>query len=160
MNWQEQLAHLQKRVGVYPLSLEDRKDVVSMTILTLLEKEHLYTEEGKRKKWLNTFLHNQYRKFISRSVRFRKYMEKKSHLLKEDEVYEHQFNIYSFSRPVQRALDSIPEHNRHAMIKVYIEGWTTQELAKEEQAPKGTISSRLLRGRTQMRELLSEMEIE
>jgi RNA polymerase sigma-70 factor, ECF subfamily len=159
MNWQEQLAHLQKRVGVYPLSVEDRKDVVSMTILALLEKEHLYTEEGKRKKWLNTFLHNQYRKFISRSSRLRKYMEKKSHLIKGDEVCEHSFNSSTFSRPVQRALDSIPDNTRHAMIKVYIEGWTTQELAKEEQTSKGTITSRLSRGSAQMRELLSEVEI-
>jgi RNA polymerase sigma-70 factor, ECF subfamily len=53
-----------------------------------------------------------------------------------------------------QALDELPDELRAAVWLVDVEGFTQREAAGMQDAPEGTIASRLFRGRRQLREAL------
>lgn len=61
---------------------------------------------------------------------------------------------------IQRALMSLPEETRMAIYYADVEGFSYAEIADIMDTPRGTVMSRLNRGRTRLRELLFALATE
>ena len=59
-------------------------------------------------------------------------------------------------RAVHEALSQMPAQFRRAVILFELEGWTYEEIAELEAVSVGTVKSRLSRGRSSLRRLLSD----
>ncbi len=59
-------------------------------------------------------------------------------------------------RAVHEALSQMPAQFRRAVILFELEGWTYEEIAELEDVSVGTVKSRLSRGRSSLRRLLSD----
>ena len=59
-----------------------------------------------------------------------------------------------YSEPVQKALDSLPEEFRTAMLLADVEGYDYSEIAAILNVPIGTVRSRISRGRERLRSQL------
>jgi RNA polymerase sigma-70 factor, ECF subfamily len=60
-----------------------------------------------------------------------------------------------YSEPVQKALESLPEDYRIAVLLADVEGYDYAEVAQMLNIPIGTVRSRISRGREKLRALLS-----
>lgn len=59
-------------------------------------------------------------------------------------------------RELRELVMSLPENERLPIVLHYLEGFSTQEIASALRCPKGTILSRMSRGRRQLKRFLTE----
>jgi len=57
---------------------------------------------------------------------------------------------------LRNALTAVDPRYREALTLVYVEGWKVEETARQLGVPEGTIKTRLLRGRSALRKILTE----
>ena len=69
---------------------------------------------------------------------------------------ERLFMNITYSEGVQKALDSLPEDFRAAILLCDVEQMEYQEIAETLRVPIGTVRSRISRGRTMMRKILEQ----
>ena len=62
--------------------------------------------------------------------------------------------------PLQEALKSLPNDTRLSIVLYYLEGMKVSEVAQAQGVSEGTVKSRLSRGRTMLKGLLTEEEHE
>ena len=126
---------------------ETADDLVQDTLVRALRSEHLF-HGGDVRSWLYTILTNLNRNRL-RSLARRPVMT----LLGEDDAPD-MSGPEAGSRDIERALASLVEEQRAALLLVVLEGLTYREVAEVQGVPVGTVMSRLARARAQIKAFL------
>src|SRR5262245_10569082 len=126
---------------------ETADDLVQDTLVRALRSEHLF-HGGDVRSWLYTILTNLNRNRL-RSLARRPVMT----LIGDDDAPD-MSGPEAGSRDIERALASLVEDQRAALLLVVLEGLTYREVAEVQGVPVGTVMSRLARARAQIRAFL------
>jgi RNA polymerase sigma-70 factor, ECF subfamily len=126
---------------------ETADDLVQDTVVRALRSEHLF-HGGDVRSWLYTILTNLNRNRL-RSLARRPVMT----LLGDDDAPD-MSGPEAGSRDIERALASLVEEQRAALLLVVLEGLTYREVAEVQGVPVGTVMSRLARARAQIKAFL------
>jgi len=147
--------------GAYRLTRNagDAEDLVQDTVLRAYRFWHTYQEGSNCKAWLfkilsNTFINSYQRKRRSGEILNAAIAEQAStdgvliqakslNQLSPEELLVQQ----SMSEDVERALASIPDDFRVAVVLCDVEGFSYKEISEILECPVGTVMSRLYRGR-------------
>lgn len=122
-------------------------DLVQDTLVRALRSEHLF-HGGDIRSWLYTILTNLNRNRL-RSLARRPAMQ-----AIEDNDAPDMTGPEAGARDIERALASLAEDQRTALLLVVLEGLTYREVAEVQGVPIGTVMSRLARARMQIRAYL------
>lgn len=107
------------------------------------------SDTSRMRAWMFSILRFQYTKLLR--------MEKKSVGTSEylDDVHSKPDTTSETTDLVQEALNQLDEKNKLPLLLVSMEGMSVDEAAKVLEIPRGTVLSRLHRGRERLREILS-----
>jgi RNA polymerase sigma-70 factor (ECF subfamily) len=122
-------------------------DLVQDTLVRALRSEHLF-HGGDVRSWLYTILTNLNRNRL-RSLARRPPLT----VIGEDDASEMAVSDGG-GRDIERALASLVEDQRAALLLVVLEGLTYREVAELQGVPIGTVMSRLARARAQIKSFL------
>jgi len=167
---QAALEHLDALYG-YAMSLVrnpvDADDLVQETYLRGVQAAREKTPEGHFKAWLFTILRNIWINQWRRQHHGPEFVQIGS----VQELPEHadQWAADEMHRPdalmerqllrdeIVRAIESLPDVYREAIVLRYIEGFSYNEIAEILQCPAGTVMSRISRARAELRRRLSDL---
>jgi RNA polymerase sigma-70 factor (ECF subfamily) len=119
-------------------------DLVQDTLVRALRSEHLF-HGGDIRSWLYTILTN-----LNRN-RLRSLARRPMLLSIEDNDAPDMAGPEAGQRDIVRALDSLVEEQRSALLLVVLEGLSYREVADVQGVPIGTVMSRLARARVQIK---------
>ncbi|AXK80981.1 RNA polymerase subunit sigma-70 [Pseudolabrys taiwanensis] len=119
-------------------------DLVQDTLVRALRSEHLFQGEEVRS-WLYTILTN-----LNRN-RLRSLARRPSLSSIEDNDAPDASGPEAGSRDIERALATLAEDQRQALLLVVLEGLSYREVAEVQGIPIGTVMSRLARARMQIK---------
>jgi RNA polymerase sigma-70 factor (ECF subfamily) len=122
-------------------------DLVQDTLVRALRSEHLFHGEEVRS-WLYTILTN-----LNRN-RLRSLARRPPLSPLEDNDAPDLAGPEAGGRDIERALATLAEEQRHALLLVVLEGLTYREVAEVQGVPIGTVMSRLARARVQIKSYL------
>src|SRR5450432_2613169 len=126
---------------------ETADDLVQDTLVRALRSEHLF-HGGDVRSWLYTILTNLNRNRL-RSLSRRPPMSPL-----EDNDAPDLAGPEAGGRDIERALATLVEDQRHALLLVALEGLSYREVAEVQGVPIGTVMSRLARARAQIKQYL------
>ena len=127
--------------------VETADDLVQDTLVRALRSEHLFQGEEVRS-WLYTILTNLNRNRLRSLVR-RPTMSS----IEENDVPD-LAGPEAGGRDIERALATLVEDQRTALLLVVLEGLSYREVAEVQGVPIGTVMSRLARARVQIKTYL------
>jgi RNA polymerase sigma-70 factor (ECF subfamily) len=142
---------------------DDAHDLVQDAYLRAFRFYHRYEHIANYKAWLFTITKNL---FINRYHQRAREVSLTELEIVEDDPYEspkeilvaasdrHQRGL--FRRDFQRAMDSLPEKLRLAVLLKDVEGFDYKEIAEIMSCPLGTVMSRLSRGRNLLKKALKD----
>jgi RNA polymerase sigma-70 factor, ECF subfamily len=119
-------------------------DLVQDTLVRALRSEHLF-HGGDVRSWLYTILTN-----LNRN-RLRSLSRRPTHSSIEDNDAPDSSGPEAGGRDIERALASLVDDQRIALLLVVVEGLTYREVADIQGVPIGTVMSRLARARTHIK---------
>jgi RNA polymerase sigma-70 factor, ECF subfamily len=122
-------------------------DIVQDTLMRALRSEHLF-QGDKIHSWLLTILINLNRNRL-RSLARRPRISS----IKENDASDFA-GPEAGGRDIERALSTLTEDQRSALLLVVLEGLSYREVAKLQGVPMGTVTSRLARAREQIKTYL------
>jgi RNA polymerase sigma-70 factor, ECF subfamily len=122
-------------------------DLVQDTLVRALRSEHLF-HGGDIRSWLYTILTN-----LNRN-RLRSLARRPTLMVLSDDDAPDMTGPEAGSRDIERALASLVEDQRAALLLVVLEGLTYREVAEVQRVPIGTVMSRLARARVQIKAFL------
>jgi RNA polymerase sigma-70 factor, ECF subfamily len=122
-------------------------DLVQDTLVRALRSEQLF-RGGEVRSWLYTILTN-----LNRN-RLRSLARRPPMLPIEDTDDGPNLAVETGSRDIERALATLLEEQRSALLLVALEGLTYREAANVQGVPIGTLMSRLARARVQIKSYL------
>jgi len=122
-------------------------DLVQDTLVRALRSEHLF-HGGDIRSWLYTILTN-----LNRN-RLRSLARRPMLLPLEDNDTTDLTGPEAGGRDIERALGTLVEDQRSALLLVVLEGLTYREVAEVQGVPIGTVMSRLARARVQIKNYL------
>ena len=122
-------------------------DLVQDTLVRALRSEHLF-HGGEIRSWLYTILTN-----LNRN-RLRSLARRPMHASLEDNDAPDMAGPEAGSRDIERALATLVEDQRNALLLVVLEGLSYREVAEVQGVPIGTVMSRLARARVQIKNYL------
>lgn len=122
-------------------------DLVQDTLVRALRSEHLFQGEDVRS-WLYTILTN-----LNRN-RLRALARRPTLMSIEDNDASELAGPEAGQRDIERALATLVEDQRDALLLVVLEGLSYREVAKVQGIPIGTVMSRLSRARAQIKSYL------
>lgn len=122
-------------------------DLVQDTLVRALRSEHLF-HGGEVRSWLYTILTNLNRNRL-RSLSRRPPMSS----IEENDA-PNMAGPEAGGRDIERALATLVEDQRHALLLVVLEGLSYREVAEVQGVPIGTVMSRLARARVQIKTYL------
>jgi RNA polymerase sigma-70 factor (ECF subfamily) len=122
-------------------------DLVQDTLVRALRSEHLF-HGGDVRSWLYTILTN-----LNRN-RLRSLARRPSLSPIEDNDAPELAGPEAGGRDIERALATLVEEQRNALLLVVLEGLTYREVAEVQGVPIGTVMSRLARARAQVKSYL------
>lgn len=138
---------------------QDAEDLVQETFLRAWRSLHTYRPGTNPKAWLFRILHNahidRYRA-STRAVSTVDEMEGQDPAFVVHDTPESLVLSGVMDAEVREALMSLPEVFRTCLILADLEGFTYQEIADILGIPRGTVMSRLFRGRRAMRKALAQ----
>jgi len=127
--------------------VETADDLVQDTLVRALRSEHLF-HGGDVRSWLYTILTN-----LNRN-RLRSLARRPTLLPIEDADAPDTSGPEAGGRDIARALATLVEEQRAALLLVVLEGLTYREVAEVQGVPIGTVMSRLARARAQVKAYL------
>jgi RNA polymerase sigma-70 factor (ECF subfamily) len=127
--------------------VEIADDLVQDTLVRALRSEHLF-HEGDVRSWLYTILTN-----LNRN-RLRTLARRPTLASIEEEDAPGPSAPETGARDIERALATLVEDQRAALLLVVLEGLSYREVAEVQGVPIGTVMSRLARARAQLRAYL------
>jgi RNA polymerase sigma-70 factor (ECF subfamily) len=122
-------------------------DLVQDTLVRALRSEHLF-HGGDVRAWLYTILTN-----LNRN-RLRSLARRPTLIPIEDDDAPDLAGPETGTRDIERALATLVEDQRNALLLVVLEGLSYREVAEVQGVPIGTVMSRLARARTQIKAYL------
>ena len=122
-------------------------DLVQDTLVRAIRSEHLF-HGGDVRKWLYTILTN-----LNRN-RLRSLARRPTHMSIEDNDAPDFAGPEPGGRDIERALATLVDDQRTALLLVVLEGLTYREVAEIQGVPIGTVMSRLARARMQIKSYL------
>jgi RNA polymerase sigma-70 factor (ECF subfamily) len=122
-------------------------DLVQDTLVRALRAQHLF-HGGDIRSWLYTILTN-----LNRN-RLRTLARRPTITAIDDNDAPAIAGSEAGARDIERALDSLVEDQRAALLLVVLEGLTYREVARVQGVPIGTVMSRLARARMQIKSYL------
>ena len=122
-------------------------DLVQDTLVRALRSEHLF-HGGEVRSWLYTILTN-----LNRN-RLRSLARRPTLSPLEDNDAPDLAGPEAGGRDIERALATLVEDQRNALLLVVLEGLTYREVAEVQGVPIGTVMSRLARARVQIKNFL------
>jgi RNA polymerase sigma-70 factor (ECF subfamily) len=122
-------------------------DLVQDTLVRALRSEHLF-HGGDVRSWLYTILTN-----LNRN-RLRSLARRPALSSLEDNDAPDLAGPEAGARDIERALATLVEDQRDALLLVVLEGLTYREVAEVQGVPIGTVMSRLARARVQIKSYL------
>jgi RNA polymerase sigma-70 factor (ECF subfamily) len=137
---------------------QDAEDLVQETYLRAWRSLHTYRPGTNPKAWLFRILHNAHIdrfRASSRTVPTVDELEGQDPAFVVHETPETLLMDGLMDAEVRKALGEIPEVFRACLILADLEGFSYQEIADILSIPRGTVMSRLFRGRRAMRRLLT-----
>lgn len=138
---------------------QDAEDLVQETYLRAWRSLHTYRPGTNPKAWLFRILHNahidRYRA-STRAVQTVDELEGQDPAFVVHDTPESQVLAGVMDAEVRQALMALPEVFRTCLILADLEGFSYQEIADILGIPRGTVMSRLFRGRRAMRRALAE----
>ncbi|WP_036461565.1 sigma-70 family RNA polymerase sigma factor [Mycobacterium sp. 141] len=166
----EALPHLdQIRRGAYRLTTSkyDAEDLVQETLLKAYSGFHTYQPDTNMRAWLFRIMQNTWTSaYHARQRRPNELLCEglSDWQLLDERIFtpvglraaEIEAMTTSYDDEIIRALKAIPLQNRMAVYFADIEGYQYREIAAMMGTPVGTVMSRLARGRSRLRALLSE----
>ncbi len=120
-------------------------DLVQDTLVRALRSEHLF-HGGDTRVWMYTILANLNRNRLRALARRPAMMP-----IDDGDAAE---GAPEGARDVERALATLVEEQRHALLLVVLEGLSYREVAEIQGVPIGTVMSRLARARSQIKTFL------
>lgn len=123
---------------------KDCEDAIQTAILTAFEKLHTLRDEKYFKTWLVRILIN----VCNKQLKSRNRQAALSDDSKITETAEENVEI-------RLAIESLPLKNRQVIVLYYLEQFSVKEISKILKIPKGTVMSRLARGRELLKNELS-----
>jgi RNA polymerase sigma-70 factor, ECF subfamily len=138
---------------------QDAEDLVQETYLRAWRSLHTYRPGTNPKAWLFRILHNAHIdrfRMSSRTVPTVDELEGQDPAFVVHETPETLVVSGLMDAEVRQALMDIPEVFRACLILADLEGFSYQEIADILGIPRGTVMSRLFRGRRAMRRLLTK----
>ncbi len=138
---------------------QDAEDLVQETYLRAWRSLHTYRPGTNPKAWLFRILHNAHIdrfRASSRTVPTVDELEGQDPAFVVHETPETLVMSGLVDAEVRKALMEIPEVFRACLILADLEGFSYQEIADILGIPRGTVMSRLFRGRRAMRRLLTQ----
>lgn len=127
----------------YTRSTQEAEDVCQTVFLKLIEQEDL--TPGREKAWLMQVTANECRDLLRSSWWKRTVPLEEALFVAKNETDE-----------TVHLLRKLPPKYRVVLYLHYYEQYTTQEISQLLKIPTGTVSTRLSRGREQMKKLLKE----
>ncbi len=137
---------------------QDAEDLVQETYLRAWRSLHTYRPGTNPKAWLFRILHNAHIdrfRASSRTVPTVDELEGQDPAFVVHETPETLVVSGLMDAEVRQALTEIPEVFRACLVLADLEGFSYQEIADILSIPRGTVMSRLFRGRRAMRRLLT-----
>ena len=122
-------------------------DLVQDTLVRALRSEHLF-HGGEVRSWLYTILTN-----LNRN-RLRSLARRPTLSPLEDNDAPDLAGPEAGARDIERALATLAEDQRNALLLVVLEGLTYREVAEVQGVPIGTVMSRLARARAHVKAFL------
>jgi RNA polymerase sigma-70 factor (ECF subfamily) len=122
-------------------------DLVQDTLVRALRSEHLF-HGGDVRSWLYTILTN-----LNRN-RLRSLARRPTLMPIDDNDAPDQAGPEAGGRDIERALATLVDDQRTALLLVVLEGLTYREVAEVQGVPIGTVMSRLARARMQIKAYL------
>ena len=122
-------------------------DLVQDTLVRALRSEHLF-HGGDVRAWLYTILTN-----LNRN-RLRAHARRPLLTPIEENDAPHLAGPEAGGRDIERALATLVEDQRNALLLVVLEGLSYREVAEVQGVPIGTVMSRLARARAQIKAYL------
>jgi RNA polymerase sigma-70 factor (ECF subfamily) len=138
---------------------QDAEDLVQETYLRAWRSLHTYRPGTNPKAWLFRILHNAHIdrfRASSRTVPTVDELEGQDPAFVVHETPETLIMSGLVDAEIRKALMEIPEVFRACLILADLEGFSYQEIADILGIPRGTVMSRLFRGRRAMRRLLTQ----
>ena len=130
----------------YMKNIQDVEDVVQDAIGIAWEKKETLQDERLFKSWLARILCNQCKQVLRRRSKFSFFP------LQDDTVT---VEIPDPEISVQEAINKLKPEIRLLITLHYIDGYTMKEISEMLALPQGTIQTRLMRGRNQLKKVLS-----
>jgi RNA polymerase sigma-70 factor, ECF subfamily len=163
----EVTAHLD---GLYTFALRlcraqhDAEDLVSETIVRAFDRWQQYTLGTNARAWLFTILYHAFvnrRRITNREVAFseRDYETPRFNVVGDSDP-ESAFYDSIVDEEVTRAIDTLPEHYREAVMLSDVHDFPYAEIARILGVPIGTAKSRLFRGRRLLQRELIRYAVE
>jgi RNA polymerase sigma-70 factor (ECF subfamily) len=146
-NVQAAIPALRRYARALTRDAETADDLVQDTLVRALRSEHLF-HGGEVRSWLYTILTNLNRNRLRSLAR-------RPHLvpLGDDDAAE-LVGAQGGMRDIERALASLVEDQRSALLLVVLEGLSYREIAEVQGVPIGTVMSRLARARAHLKSYL------
>ena len=141
---QEHVPALRRYARALTRDAELADDLVQDTLVRALRSEHLF-HGGELRSWLYTILTN-----LNRN-RLRSLARRPTLLAIDDNDAPDAAGPEAGARDIERALESLVDDQRTALLLVVLEGMSYREVAEVQGVPIGTVMSRLARARAHIK---------
>lgn len=144
----KQIEYLERIAPRYARDTNEAKDLVQDTLYKSLTKRHLFKEGTNLKAWLATIMKNNFINGLrkkKRELSFGHHADM-GHLSPQVEMTDDQWLL----KEVWKGVEELPE-GYSGPLKMYVQGYSYEDISKRYDAPIGTIKSRIFHARRRLK---------